>query len=214
MAVRRKTRWQKAKEDSIGFQWIREITLALSAGALCWLLLPETQAMEEIAAITIAAVTAILIVPSVELAWNFIRAPIRILREENVELRAQIEQYKAAEGIQEKDVNGSIIRGRYYGKKFVLDDPQEEFIKDFKDHETITLTTSCPPNTLGHFCYELYALDPFYVMTSGGEIAQMISGKAGILEIRVNEQSQVDIWPHGSGGRVRFDLLAWTEAGR
>jgi hypothetical protein len=42
-------------------------------------------------------------------------------------LRAQIKQYQQSQGAQEITIAGKKIRGRWYGKKFVIDNPVAGF---------------------------------------------------------------------------------------
>jgi len=68
--------------------------------------LPEREAVPEITAISIAVIAAVLIAPLLEFGWNFFKAPVRILTDENIFLREEIE------GLKEKLSDDGGIRQR------------------------------------------------------------------------------------------------------
>lgn len=94
-ALRLLARFQRARQDTQGFRaWKREIAVAVITVPLAYMLLlhyGSTQsAMEEVVAILAAVIAAAILVPVGEFMWNWHKAPMRMLQEENEILRSQI----------------------------------------------------------------------------------------------------------------------------
>ena len=76
--------------------WISQLIISAVAGFLCWLLLPEDQAMGEIKSIAIAVYSALVIWPVLEFIWNLILAPYRLLKDKYNKAIEKIEKYESS----------------------------------------------------------------------------------------------------------------------
>lgn len=105
------SRWKRARSDTQGFRaWKRELLGGLLGGALTYVSLrrfgsPQS-ASDEVIVIAVGMLVFVILIPLVELLWNFIKAPIRIahdeirkLAEENQQLRSQLEVATGWKGI-------------------------------------------------------------------------------------------------------------------
>jgi len=75
-----KRAWQDTKAKH---SWFSQFVIALLAALLCWYLLPEKQAMDEIKTISIVAVSALIMWPIIEYLWHLACAPYRLEKEKN-----------------------------------------------------------------------------------------------------------------------------------
>ncbi|MDQ6750196.1 MAG: hypothetical protein M3Z33_05530 [Actinomycetota bacterium] len=84
------SRWDKAKSDSHGWVWRREAAIAVLSGVLAVAALAATGGSSvslgnEIIVVG-AALLGVALLPPMELAWNYLRAPKRLLQERVTEL--------------------------------------------------------------------------------------------------------------------------------
>lgn len=89
-------RWEKARHDTKGFAaWKREAVLGIAAGATAIVLLiafgHDDAAYQEALIVIGTIVGTIVLVPLIELAWNFLKAPQRLLREDLSDLQAEVQ---------------------------------------------------------------------------------------------------------------------------
>jgi hypothetical protein len=95
--VERQSRWQRARADTKGFFALkRELTGALTAVLLAVLSLvvfgsPRSAVAAE-AIIGGAAIGGAVLIPVIELGWNYLRAPTRTLREDVLAIRAALDE--------------------------------------------------------------------------------------------------------------------------
>jgi hypothetical protein len=94
------TRWQKARLDTRGFRaWKRELAFGLAAGTTAIVLLVtfgrDEAAFEEALIVAGSIIGTVLLVPLLELGWNYIKAPDRLLREELSRLGAEVRELGA-----------------------------------------------------------------------------------------------------------------------
>jgi len=105
------SRWARAKRDT-NLTFRREACVAVIIAGLAWKLLPEQQAREEITAIVLAVVAGVIIFPLLELAWNYLWAPLRIARDRisdlesgNADLQSQLKIATENRQTEEASVN-------------------------------------------------------------------------------------------------------------
>lgn len=81
----RPNRWQKARADSKGFTRWRDLVSLLAGGALGVLGLiafdVNAPAAQEVIVVVATATAAFVLLPGVELAWNYLKAPMRLLED-------------------------------------------------------------------------------------------------------------------------------------
>ena len=208
--------WRRAWQDTkSNLGWLETVlggtlTGAISYGVLSYLA-SEGAAMEEVIAICIGIFTAGFLIPSGKLMWNRIQAPARRANDKISDLQKQIDIYKAIEGIQEVKIVDREINGRWYGKKFVLDNPKHQFnaeLRDLCDGGKL-FYIECPPHALVHI--EIVASEISKVHFSRPEAdSQIIEGMGGNLEVTVDRNSNINVWAEWGTGELSVYLLAWT----
>jgi hypothetical protein len=96
---KRPTRWQKAQADWPGFQrrdlWIAVIGLGVSVGVLALLGFPG-EAMIEVAIVAGSGALAAILYALGQLVWAWLQAPMRLLTDDMVAIRHQLESTHAA----------------------------------------------------------------------------------------------------------------------
>ncbi len=91
----RPTRWQKARADWPGVRAKREAFLGVVtavAAAAVQALVGSGGAVDTLIAAGVGAVAAIVVAPLAELAWCWLRAPMRLLTEDVIAIRKRVEQ--------------------------------------------------------------------------------------------------------------------------
>jgi len=173
------------------------------------------------------ALSASLVLIAVFIA-NLIIAPYRILKEENVSLKAEIDKYQSTAQRDTVKIDGDEIDGTWYGNKFVLDSPLnilklEETNTDF----SVIFAVPCPKNSLAELRYNLnYEITGNAAYGVGGNafLALGIPGRnkepkltgSGKEQIPVGKNCEVEILVKNEMGIkviIDIDLLGWEEYG-
>lgn len=95
-------RWERARADTGALrEWPRRLITALVIGALSWAGLRifgsnGAGGADQIIGAVIAVVAAFALLPLAELAWNYVRAPFRLLRDDLAALAEQVAQFGSA----------------------------------------------------------------------------------------------------------------------
>jgi len=183
--------------------------------------------VSQIIAITIAVIAAALITPLIEFCWNFYRAPIRILKEENKALREQISKYESSSAKNLIKINGEEYSGTWYGNKFVLDEPAQILHLSTEEENLASICyVPCPPNSLAELRYNLKYSNEGGPYWTGGNASiaigipgytkePMLTG-TGKETLNVGKNCEAEISLHnGMGFAVIIDvyLIGWEKYG-
>ena len=211
--------WQRAWQDTkTNLGWLETISAGVITGAISYGVLSALgsgdAAMEKVIAIGIAILTGALIIPSGKLLWNRLQAPARIANDQIDLLRDQIRKHQAAEGIQVVRIDDNEINGRWYGRKFVLDNPKRQFdLKVSKINEVGKLMhVECPPHSLAHIEISMSDTSKVHFSKPGAD-SQIIEGTSASIEVPVDQNSNFEVWVEWGSGKLSVYLLAWTRAG-
>lgn len=220
-----RTRLKRACADT-SIDWRRELIGAIIFAGAVWWFLPKSEAVKQITLVAIAVVTAVVVLPLLDFGWNYLRAPERILREENQKLREQVQEYQSIQGIEEFQLNEQTVKGRWYGSRFILDEPMFQMwgLIEVEEHEE-NLKISAPPHSLARIRYEIQE-SPRYPWGKGqaqitiGRIssngAKPLPSDGGVVDVPVNGESVFKykvVQPKGNSSVVTFDLLGWETPG-
>ena len=206
--------YNRAKKDT-EFKPFRIIISGALIGLACWLYLPIHQFPNTFARITIGVLIGVVVFPAIEFIWNYFRAPLKLADERITELQAHISLYKATKNEQEINLgDGHVLKGRWYGKRFVFDESCEDFsvllpLESMRN--PISIRVSCRPGSLGHFSFVVNGSASLYVRTPGGVNGKILKG-SGELEMPLNENAQLEFEYIKGNGTLRWFTLGWTES--
>ena len=211
--------WQRAWQDTkSNLGWLETISGGVVTGAMSYGVLSALgsgdAAMERVIAVGIALLTGALIIPSGKLLWNRLQAPARIANDQVVLLREQIGKYQAAEGIQVVRIDDHEINGRWYGRKFVLDNPKRQFdveVREINEGERL-FHVECPPHSLAHIEICMSDVSKVHFSKPGAD-SQIVEGNSASIEVTVDQNSKLEMWVEWGSGKLSVYLLAWTRAG-
>ena len=192
--------WRRAWQDTkSNLGWLETVSGGVITGAISYGILSALgsgdAAMEEVIAIGIAILTGALIIPSGKLLWNRLQAPARIANDEIALLREQIGKYQAAEGVQIVKIDNNKINGRWYGRKFVLDNPKRQFdveVSEINEGGRL-FHVECPPHSLARIEISMSHISKVHFSKPGAD-SQVIEGNNASIEVAVDQNSKFEMW--------------------
>ena len=212
--------WQRAWRDTKSqIKWAETVLGGAVTGAITYGVLSlrgsEEAAMEELIAIAVAILTGGFFIPATKLCWNRIQAPTRIANDQITLLRGELDSYKSAHGIELVRVGNDSVEGRWYGNKFVLDNPKLQFNTKFSvpNEGNGLFYVECPPHSLAHLAISMSESSKLHFSKPGADSHTIVEGSDGTVEVPVDGHSRFEMWVEWGRGDLSVYLLAWTKAG-
>ena len=145
--------------------------------------------------------------------WNYYRAPLRILTDENASLRAQLLEYQSTSSKETLNINGIEIKGRWFGDRFILDNEVCVLANYSVREDPIPAFLSSPANALVSLRYKI---EGFLIVRLGGnkDTGQIVEQATGVIEIPTDEKRSVYYSNVQGNGDLNLWVLGWIEGGK